>query len=119
MMLMELTAPFLSINMFEMSITIERDVMMWQTGGYLLGLLVCCMIAAALVVWKVERISIQRGLFGGGGVYGKHRVRNVLLGVQLFICWIFVTLATMLYLQSQRASNTLFGTLTQSERKYL
>ena len=117
MMLMELTAPFLSINMFEMSITIERDVMMWQTGGYLLGLLVCCMIAAALVVWKVERINIQRGLFGGGGVYGKHRVRNVLLGVQLFICWIFVTLATMLYLQSQRASNTLFGTLTQSEKE--
>ena len=117
MMMMELTAPFLSFDLQYMALTIERNIMMGQTGGYLLGLLVCCMIVAAVVVWKVERISIQRGLFGGGGVYGKHRIRNILLGIQLFICWIFVSLTAMLYLQSQKSSETLLGTLTPEEKE--
>lgn len=117
MMLMELTAPFLSFDLLIFSMFIERNVMMGQAGGYLLGLMVCCMIAAALVVWKVQRISIQRGLFGGGGVYGKHRVRNVLLGVQLFICWIFVSLTLMLYLQSQKSANTILNTLSIEEKE--
>ena len=117
MMLMELTAPFLSFDLLVFSMFIERNVMMWQAGGYLLGLMVCCMIAAALVVCKVQRISIQRGLFGGGGVYGKHRVRNVLLGIQLFICWIFVSLTLMLYLQSQKSANTILNTLSIEEKE--
>ncbi|MBQ8521522.1 MAG: ABC transporter permease [Bacteroides sp.] len=117
MMLMELTAPFLSINLDFVALTINRNVMMQQAGGYLLGLLACCMITAALVVWKVQRINIQRGLFGGGGIYGKHRIRNVLLGIQLFICWIFVSLTTALYLQSQKSADTLLGTLTPAEKE--
>ena len=115
MMLMEITSPFLSFDIIRISI--DRNVMMAQAGGYLLALWICCMIAAAVVVWRVERISIQRGLFGGGGVYGKHRVRNVLLGIQLFICWIFVSLTLMLYLQSQKSSNALFDTLSQEEKE--
>ena len=117
MMMMELTAPFLSINLSSFALTIVRKVLMCQAGGYLLGLLVCCMLVAALVVWKVKRITIRHGLFGGGGVYGKHRVRNVLLGIQLFICWIFVSLTTMLYLQSQKSADTIFSTLTQEEKE--
>ena len=118
MMIMELASPFLSIDLEgQIVLTIHHTVMMWQTGGYLLGLLVCCMIAAVIVVGKVRRISILRGLFGGGGVYGKHRVRNVLLGIQLFICWIFVSLALMLYLQSQKSVNTLLNTLSMEEKE--
>ncbi|MBP3670270.1 MAG: ABC transporter permease [Bacteroides sp.] len=118
MIMMELTAPFLTIDLEgQIVLVIHHTIMMWQAGGYLLGLLVCCMIAAAIVIWKVQRISIQRGLFGGGGVYGKHRVRNVLLGVQLFICWIFVSLTLMLYLQSQKSANTLLNTLSIEEKE--
>ena len=115
MMLMEITSPFLSFDII--SITIDRNLMMQQAGGYLFALWVCCMLAAAIVVWKVKRIDIQRGLFGGGGVYGKHRLRNVLLGIQLFICWIFVSLTLMLYLQSQKSSETLLGTFTSEEKE--
>ena len=117
MMLMEITAPFLTINLFYIALSIEHVTMMWQAGGYLLGILICCMIAAAVVIWKVQRINIQRGLAGGGGVYGKHRIRNTLLGIQLFICWIFVSLTIILFLQAQKSSNTLLGTLSAEEKE--
>ena len=112
MMMMELLTPFLSIDLRFFALDIDRPTLMKQAGTYLLGLWVCCMLAAAFVVWRVKRITILKGLFGGGGVYGKHRVRNVLLGIQLFICWIFFSSTVALYLQSQKTGNAILNTLT-------
>ena len=56
-------------------------------------------------------------MFGGGGVYGKHRVRNVLLGIQLFICWIFFSSTVALYLQSQKTGNAILSTLSIEEKE--
>ena len=117
MMMMELLTPFLSIDLRFFALDIDRPTLMKQAGTYLLGLWTCCMLAAAFVVWRVKRITILKGLFGGGGVYGKHRVRNVLLGIQLFICWIFFSSTVALYLQSQKTSNAILSTLTIEEKE--
>lgn len=117
MMMMELLTPFLSFDLKFFALDIDRPTLMKQAGTYLLGLWVCCMLAAAFVVWRVKRITILKGLFGGGGVYGKHRVRNVLLGIQLFICWIFFSSTIALYLQSQKTGNAILNTLSIDEKE--
>ena len=117
MMMMELLTPFLSFDLKFFALDIDRPTLMKQAGTYLLGLWVCCMLAAAFVVWRVKHITILKGLFGGGGVYGKHRIRNVLLGIQLFICWIFFSSTIALYLQSQKTGNAILNTLTIEEKE--
>ena len=39
-----------------------------------------------------------------------------MLGIQFFICWVFVSLTVALYLQSEKTANTLFHTLSQREK---
>ena len=114
---MELSAPALKLNFFQLRFDVEYLTLLKQAGGYLLGLLLLCMLAAWFIVRKVRRITILKGIAGGGGVYGKHRLRNVLLGIQLFICWIFVSLAVTLYLQADKSAKTIFSTLTVEEKE--
>ena len=117
MMMMELLTPYLSFNLSFFSLDIDRQELMRQAVTYLFGLWVCCMLAAWLVIWRVKRITILKGLFGGGGVHNRHRVRNVLLGIQFFICWIFFSCTVGLYLQSQKTGNAILNTLTIEEKE--
>ena len=117
MMLMELLTPYLSFNLRFFSLDIDHPELMRQAGTYLLGLWACCMLAAWLVIWKTKRITILKGLAGGGEVHNRHRVRNVLLGIQFFICWIFFSSTVGLYLQSQKTGNTILSTLTVEEKE--
>ena len=114
---MELSTPALKLNFFQLRFDVEYLTLLKQAGGYLLGLLLLCMLAAWFIVRKIRRITILKGIAGGGGVYGKHRLRNVLLGIQLFICWIFVSLAVTLYLQADKSTKSIFSTLTVEEKE--
>ena len=116
-LIMELSASSLKMDFYQFRFDVDYLTLLKQTGGYLVGLLLLCMLAAWFIVWKVRRITILKGIAGGGGVYGKHRLRNVLLGIQLFICWIFVSLAVTLYLQADKSAKTIFGTLTVEEKE--
>ena len=114
---MELLAPYLKLDLFEFSLQVDYPTLLQQTSGYLGGLLLICMFTAWIIVCRVRKITILKGLSGGGGVYGKHRLRNVLLGIQLFICWIFVSLAVTLYLQADKSTKSIFSTLTVEEKE--
>jgi ABC-type antimicrobial peptide transport system permease subunit len=114
---MELLAPYLKLDLFEFSLQVDYPTLLQQTSGYLGGLLLICMFTAWIIVCRVRKITILKGLSGGGGVYGKHRLRNVLLGVQIFICWIFVSLAVTLYLQAEKAAKSVLGSLTVEEKE--
>ena len=43
-------------------------------------------------------------------------MRNILLGIQFFICWIFVAFTVALYMQAEKTESTLFNTLTEKEK---
>ena len=113
----ELLAPYLRLTIVRYSIQIDTQQMMLQMAGYLLALLLVCALICLAVVLKISRTDVQAGLFGGMGRYGSHRIRNILLGVQLFIGWIFITLTVALYLQSEHVSNALLGTLSPDEKE--
>lgn len=39
-----------------------------------------------------------------------------MLGIQFFICWLFVSMTVALYLQTETTTSTLFNTLTKTEK---
>ena len=66
---------------------------------------------------RIRRISIQDGMHGGNKRRGKQWGRNFMLGIQFFICWIFVSFTVALFLQSETTTKTLFHTLSQKEKE--
>lgn len=113
----ELLSPFLGISLFRFSILIDKGVLMEQTAGYLIFLLLLAAVVCAGVVARIRRINLQASLFGGSRRYGQHRLRNALLCVQLFICWIFLSLGTALYLLSWETGKGLFPSLSVAEKE--
>ncbi len=39
-----------------------------------------------------------------------------MLGIQFFICWVFVSMTVALYLQTNTTISTLYNTLTKAEK---
>ena len=90
---------------------------MWQTFTYLIGIMVLCMVISLFVIVKVRRSFVTQKLNTVTRRYGRHRLRNLSLGMQLFISLIFVSLATALYMQSVNTNNSVFGTLSKAEKE--
>lgn len=116
-LLIELLAPYLHLTLINFSLFIDAGVLMQQTFTYLLYLLLLCGAVCGCVVFKIRHQHALPGLSGGTGRYSRHSIRNLLLGIQLFIGWIFLSLAAVLYLQSNHTGNSLFNTLTIKEKE--
>lgn len=115
----EVMDPWLQMEVTNISLQIDSIELMKQTFEYLAGLLVVSALVCLFVVWKVRRISVHAGVVSGVRRSGKRRLRNTLLGIQLFICWVFISLAAALYLQSDMTGRTLFNTLTIREKEQI
>ena len=115
--LIHLLAPWFHIDLYKFSLIVKPTILMGQTFTYLVGLLVVCVFLAVIMVLKLRKVKVQSGLFGGTERYGKHRIRNILLGVQLFIGIIFITLTVALYQQANLSARTMFGTLSIEEKE--
>lgn len=115
----EVLTPWLQMEMAGISLQIDSSLLMRQTFDYLLGLLGVGALICWFVGWKVRHTSVHAGVTGGIHRRGKKRLRNLLLGVQLFICWVFISLAAALYLQSDKTGRTLFGTLSLEEKEQI
>lgn len=114
--MIELLAPVLHIAIQDLKVTINPLLLQYQCAQYLLGVLACSFWVCLFTVMRTRRVSIQTGIRGTGVGGSKHRMRTLMLGVQYFVCWIFVTLAMALYLQADKTTSTLFGTLTRQEK---
>ncbi|MCE6984327.1 ABC transporter permease, partial [Pseudomonas frederiksbergensis] len=75
-----------------------------------------CLLLCLITVWRIKHISIQTGIRGSNPKRSRHSIRNILLGIQFFICWLFVVFTTALYLQADKTGSTLFHTLTEKEK---
>lgn len=116
-LIIELLSPFLSLTLVRFSIVIDPYLLMWQTFTYLIGIMVLCMFISLFVIVKVRRSFVTQKLNTVTGRYGRHRLRNLSLGMQLFISLIFISLATALYMQSVNTNNSVFGTLSKAEKE--
>ena len=116
-LIIELLSPFLSLTLVRFSIVIDPYLLMWQTFTYLIGIMVLCMVISLFVIVKVRRSFVTQKLNTVTGRYGRHRLRNLSLGMQLFISLIFISLATALYMQSVNTNNSVFGTLSKTEKE--
>lgn len=115
--LIELSSPFLNISMFRFTIQIEKNGLLLHLMQYMGMLLVLTALVAAGIAWYIRYATIQTSLHGYGKANGKKRLRNTLLGIQFFICWLFISMAAALYLQSEKTTSSVFDTLTQKEKK--
>ena len=116
-LIIELLSPFLSLTLVRFSIVIDPYLLMWQTFTYLIGIMVLCMVISLFVIVKVRRSFLTQKLNTVTRRYGRHRLRNLSLGMQLFISLIFISLATALYMQSVNTNNSVFGTLSKTEKE--
>ena len=115
--LIELASPFLHLSVFHFSIQLTKEELLPHLIQYMGCLLVLTAIVAFGIALYIRRATMQVSLHGLGNVNGKKHLRNFLLSVQFFICWIFVSMATGLYLQSEKTSSTMFDTLTRQEKE--
>ena len=83
---------------------------------YIVFLILLCAVICLLVAVRIRKISVQTGIHGGNKRRGKQWGRNLMLGIQFFICWIFVALTVGLFLQSEKTTATLFHTLSEKEK---
>ena len=115
--LIELTSPFLQISLFRFSIQMGKEELLQHLIQYMGCLLVLTALVAFCIAIYIRRATMQVSLHGLGKVNGKKRLRNTLLGVQFFICWLFVSMTAGLYLQSEKTSSSIFNTLSREEKE--
>ena len=115
--LIELASPFLSISLFRFSVQMTKEELLPHLIQYMGGLLVLTALVAFGIALYIRRATMRVSLHGLGNANGKKRLRNTLLGIQFFICWLFVAMATALYLQSEKTSSAIYDTLTRQEKE--
>ena len=116
--LIELASPFLSLSLFGFSIQMTKEDLIPHLFQYMGGLLLLTAMVAFGIALYIRRATMRLSLNGIGQVNGKKKkLRNILLGVQFFICWLFVSMTIGLYLQSEKTSSAMFDTLTRQEKE--
>lgn len=115
--LIELLSPYLQLSLFNFRLVIDPQLLTKHALQYFALLILFCALISWLITRRIGRISVQMGIRGNRKGNGKHRMRNTMLGIQFFICWLFIAFTFALYLQAQKTGNTLFGTLTLQEKE--
>lgn len=117
-LLIELLSPFLNLTFVNLSLSIEPHVLMWQVFTYFVGLMALCVVISLFVIFRIRRSYVNQSLgVSSARRYGRHRMRNISLGIQLFVGWIFISFAVALYLQSDKTSHFVFGTLSLADKE--
>lgn len=110
--LTELIAPGLHFSYFRIQIDYNSTLLFKQIGEYLL----LCTCLAAIICWTVcvrlNRISLMEGIR-----FSRHRVRNLLLGIQYVIALLFLSGAAIATFQTQAGQQQLFNTFSKAEKE--
>lgn len=113
----ELIGNRMDFTVSDVTMTFSSALLLQHTLQYIILLILLCAIVCLFVAVHIRRISVQTGIYGGNKRRGKLWGRNIMLGIQFFICWIFVALTVGLFLQSEKTSETLFHTLSSEEKE--
>lgn len=112
----ELLSDRMNFSLSGLVMSFSPELLLMHTLQYIVFLIILCAIICLFVSARIRRISVQTGIYGNNKRRGKQWGRNFMLGIQFFICWVFVSLTVALYLQSEKTANTLFHTLSQREK---
>ena len=115
--LIELASPFLSLSLFGFSIQMTKEELIPHLMQYMGSLLLLTAIIAWGIALYIRRATMRTSLHGLGNANGKKPLRNTLLGIQFFICWLFLSMTVGLYLQAEKTSSAMFDTLTRQEKE--
>lgn len=113
----ELIGDKLDFSLLGLTMIFSPDVLLKHALQYIVFLILLCAVICMFVSVRIRKISIQDGIHGGNKCCGKQWGRNFMLGIQFFICWVFVSLTVALFLQSATTTQTLFHTLSQKEKE--
>lgn len=83
----------------------------------LMELLIASAIIVGITILRIHRIPAMRGMRGGNTTGNKHRVRNILLGVEFSICLLFFGAAGMLYMQNNQIDASIFSSSPKEEQE--
>ena len=104
--LIEIFTPYLSFSLFDFTLVIERDLLLIQTIEYMAGVILLCLLLCLFTVWRMKHASIQSSIYKNKSKRHKQKIRNCLLGIQFFICWLFIVFTVALYLQANKTGST-------------
>ncbi len=83
---------------------------------YLLFLAMAEATLSGYAAWRFQRANIRKGLFEGR-IKRKYGWRNLMLGVQFFVCFLFTGLASAFYMQTTYTSQKLYSFLSKEEKQ--
>ena len=99
---------FYKVNMGDIYIQIFQYVALGLIPAFLL---------CTIPVNRINRKSVKDALFGGRSKNPKSGTRNILLGLQLFLSTVFISVSVFMYLQLNYISTLTLETLTDEEKK--
>lgn len=107
--------------MFADFLRIDTTLMWWQTAEYIGWLLILCAAICLGVSIYIKRIRIQQGMTGMSNAprIRRHAGRNLMMGLQFFICWVFVSLTVAFYLQARLSTSTVLSSLSRTEKEQI
>lgn len=111
----ELLSSKMQLSLFELNMTIESNRLMTQAIQYVVLLLLATLFICFSVALYIRKVNIYSGISSRNKRKG-HFFRNIMLGIQFFICWLFVSITIALYAQTETTTSTLFNTLTKTEK---
>ena len=102
------------------AMTFTSETLLIHALQYIVLLIILCVLICLSVSIRIRRITVQTGIYGNNKRRGKQWGRNLMLGIQFFICWVFVSLTAALYLQAEKTTNSLLHTLVKKKsRRFL
>ncbi len=102
---------------YELMIKISVRTLYIHVIEYIVFTILLCAAVSWFVALRISRISVQNGIFGGEARKGKQRGRNLMLGFQFVICWVFVVGTASLYMQAEETNTQILHTLNRKEKE--
>lgn len=108
----ELFVPGLQFSYYRIQVDFDHILLSRQIGEYLFLCIVLSAIICGSICLRLSRISLTEGIR-----FSRHRIRNVLLGIQYFIALFFLSGATVATFQTQAGSRQIFSSLSSDEKE--
>ena len=95
--------------------------LMNESMEYLGWLFLLCSVICFGVSLYIQRITIRQGVAGASNAprIRRHVGRDLMMGLQFFICWVFVSLTVAFYLQGRLTTSTMLNTLSRTEKEHI